>query len=160
VLIAQGDYAAALHELEAAIQLAPSGQYHSISATWRIAVLLRLGEYEQARAAFEPLWAEHRYSDPESLSLVLGYEALGHRRDAEQLAQRLAHDSTIEPFLVFTLHASLGENDEALRWLRRAIDDRSENVQYLRLPNQFPDLQEQPGYAELLTYLDSIQKSR
>lgn len=55
---------------------------------------------------------------------------------------------------------ALGEYDEALIWLRHVIDDRGIFVTYLRLPNQYPGLQEQPGHAEALKYLDSLQKSR
>ncbi|MET0661156.1 MAG: hypothetical protein ABW110_23705 [Steroidobacteraceae bacterium] len=59
-----------------------------------------------------------------------------------------------------TVSGASAQSGVWLQWLRRAIDDRGENFQYLHLPDQFLGLQEQPGYVELLNYLGSIQKSQ
>jgi tetratricopeptide (TPR) repeat protein len=158
LLRSQGDFVAAERALDTAIRLSPRGLFHRLAAAYRIDLLIDRGDIENAKAAFEPLWAEYRYSDPARFSLVLG--RLGHETEATELAAQLARDPTANPYDVFHAYYALGNYDEALVWMRRTIDDRGAHVAFLRLPNLYPGLQEQPGYADALKYFDSLQKSR
>jgi hypothetical protein len=55
---------------------------------------------------------------------------------------------------------ALKDYDSTLEWLRRAIDDRNSLVlRIVRIPNAFPGLSQQPGYTDVLKYLDSQQRS-
>ena len=158
VLRSQGDVVAAERAFETATRVAPRGLFYEVAAVQRINLLIDRGDIENANAAFEPLWAEYRYSHPAPFALVLG--RLGHEAEAKELTAQLARDPTANPYDVFQAYYALGEYDEALVWMRRVIDDRGVIVAFLRLPNLYPGLQELPGYADALKYLDSLQKSR
>jgi hypothetical protein len=104
------------------------------------------------------LWAQYRHTHPELLVRELAL--LGYESEARELIARLSQQPGVDPFWVFMAYYVLGHYDEALVRLRRVIDGWHLFVLSLRLPNKLPGLQEQPGYAELLEYLDSIQRSR
>ena len=143
---------------KSALRLASRGEAFGLAGL-HINLLFRLGKVDEAKAEFAPLWASSGSRIPNDSggnSLSLGYE-----REARELAAKLSQQSDVDPFWVFLAYYGLGMYDDALVWLRRVIDGRDGPVvSLLRVPNQFPGLQEQPGYAELLKYLDSIQRSR
>ena len=153
-----GDITGAERAFDTSMRVAPRGLSPVAPAVQRISLLIERGDDEKAKAAFEPLWAEYRYSAPEVFAPVLG--RLGHQQEAKELAAQLARDATANPADVFLTYYGPGEYNDALIWMRRAIDDRGIIVIFLRVPNLLPGLQEQPGYAEALKYLDSLQKSR
>ena len=153
-----GDLEGAEREIESAQRLMLRGEAFGIAGL-HINSLIRLGKTEQAKAEFAPLWAAFRFTHPERFVRELA--SLGYDREARELTAKLSHESDVDPFWVFLAYYGLGEYDNALVWLRRVVDGRYwPVVSLLRVPNLFPGLQEQPGYAELLKYLDSIQRSR
>ena len=48
------------------------------------------------------------------------------------------------------IHAQLGRGDEALAWLDRAVEERSEAVTFLAVEPLFAGLHRDPRFAELL----------
>lgn len=158
VLDALGDLDGAERAIESAIRHAARGPFHIDSTLVYVELLLKGGKTDRAKAEFDSLWANYRYTNPERFP---GYLArLGYDEEARELTAKFSQQPDVDPFNMFLASYGLGRYGDALVWLRRAVDDRFLQVCMLRLPNQFPGLQEQPGYAELLTYLDSIQRSR
>jgi len=157
LLLSMGDLDGADGELKSALRLSSRGEAWGI-AQLHINQLLRRGQVEQAKAEFAPLWAAYRYSHPERFGRELAQ--LGHESEALELVGKLEREPGVDPFWVFLTYYGLGRYDDALVWLRRVVDGRYTIVGLLRLPNLWPGLQEQSGYAELLKYLDSIQRSR
>jgi hypothetical protein len=51
---------------------------------------------------------------------------------------------------VALIHAGLGERQQALTWLERALDDRAHWLVWLKLDPRFDPLREDPGFVELL----------
>ena len=157
VLIGIGDLDGAQRELQSMLRLAPRGEAWGI-AQLHVNLLIRLGRIEEARAEFAPLWDSLRYTHPERFGRELAQ--LGYESEARELAAKLSREANVDPFWVFLTYYGLGKYDDALIWLRRVIDGRYYVTSVLRIPNQFPGLQELPGYADVLKYLDSIQRSR
>jgi adenylate cyclase len=155
-LVGIGDLEGAERELKSVRRLASRGDAWGIAGL-HIHLLIRLGKIDEAKAEFAPIWAAHRFTNPERFLQVLGL--LGYEREALELTEKLSQEPGVDPFWVFLGYYGLGRYDDALVWLRRVVDGRHLIVSTLRLPNQFPGLQEHAGYAELLSYLDSIQRS-
>jgi tetratricopeptide (TPR) repeat protein len=81
------------------------------------------------------------------------HAALGQRADAQKVLDTLKEISThryVAPYNVAVIHAELGENDEAFRWLTRAYDDRSYLLPvYLNTDARLDSLRSDPGFDEL-----------
>jgi tetratricopeptide (TPR) repeat protein len=154
----QGDFDGAEREYDTAIRLSPRGLFEVISKQGRIRVALDRGDVDNAKAELEPLWAQYRIIFPQYFGYVLA--RLGHEAEARVLVAEMSRDTNASPLSFFYAYYGLKDYDEALVWLRRAIDDHSPQLLPLvRIPNAFPGLQELPGYADVLAHLDSIQRS-
>ena len=163
-LVGIGDLEGAEREVKSALRLASRGEAFGFAGL-HIQMLIRLGKVDEAKAEFAPLWASIRLTHPERFGRELA--SLGYEREARDLAAKLSQQSNVDPFWMFQTYYGLAMYHDArmyhdaLVWLRRVVDGRDGRMLYiLRVPNMSPGLQEQPGYAELLKYLDSIQRSR
>ena len=124
-----------------------------------IEVLVRRGDIPGANAAFEPIWSRLQHARPPFLAFPLAL--LGREAEARALIDEATHDSGVDPLVMVLTYSALKAYDDALVWLRRGIDERSGLlVSNVRMPNAFPGLQDQPGYADVVAYLDSLQRSR
>ena len=157
LLVDAGDLERAEREARSALRLAQKGEAFGMAGI-HLSMLMQLGEIDKAKAEFAPLWAATRYTHPELLGRELAL--LGDQQEARKLAARLSQNPDVDPFFVSMTYYGLGQYDDALVWFRRMVDGRTPWVVCTLRLNQFPGLQEQPGYAELLKYLDSIQRSR
>ena len=107
---------------------------------------------------FEPVWTRYQHIFPQLLGLALA--ATGHETEAREIITNILRDPSTDPGLIVLTYFALKDYDSALEWLRRAIDDRNSTMlMIVRLPNAFPGLSQQPGYADVLKYLDSVQRS-
>ena len=116
------------------------------------------GDIDRAKAVFEPLRAKLQHASPALLGEPLAL--LGYESEARALVKEVSRDADVDPAFIFLTHYRLKAYDDALVWLRRGIDDRGLILNYVRMPDAFPGLQELPGYAEILRHLDSLQRSR
>jgi len=56
----------------------------------------------------------------------------------------------VSPYFTAVILVGLGEKQQALEWLERAYEDRSEPLVYLKVEPVFDSLRDQPRFAELL----------
>jgi hypothetical protein len=56
----------------------------------------------------------------------------------------------VTPYGVALVHAGLGDRDQALAWLARALDDRSHWLVWLRLDPRLDVLRSDRRFADLL----------
>jgi Tfp pilus assembly protein PilF len=102
--------------------------------------------------------SERRLADsqaPQSRSwLGQTYAACGDvTRAHEKLSElrAIAEKRYLDPAVLATIHASLGEMDEALRYLHKALDDRSPDMVYaMILPRLIPQLKESAEYRGMV----------
>ncbi len=82
------------------------------------------------------------------------YAISGQPAKARQVLDRhkaLAAQSYVSPFNMATIHAGLGEADEAFAWLEKAYSDRSRSMAWLKVNRDFDDLRSDPRFKSLLS---------
>jgi serine/threonine protein kinase/Tfp pilus assembly protein PilF len=84
-----------------------------------------------------------------------GYEEarLGRRDEAMKAIHELeARSDTYRavPLLLARIHAGLGDNDDAIRFLQKVYDDRSESIVWLKVDPTFDPLRNDPRFQALL----------
>jgi DNA-binding winged helix-turn-helix (wHTH) protein/Tfp pilus assembly protein PilF len=119
-------------------------------------VLIRaLVEVGDVKGALEQL--PLRYLDVPMLSDDgLAYARAGGREDALRQVERLerrAREGYGVAYEIAIIHAALGQTDEACVALRRAFDDRSPTLNWLRLDPRMDSLRAAPCYAEAVKRL-------
>ena len=115
-------------------------------------ILIRaLVEMGDTKAALEQL--PLRYSDVPMLSDAgLVYARAGKREDALRQLERLEHrraEGHGMSYEIAIVHAALGQLDEACAALRRAPDDHSQTLGWLRSDPRMDPLRKQACYAEV-----------
>ncbi len=143
-------YDEAAVSLRTAIAVDPTFTYaHNVLAQ----VLAQQGRYPEARHEVEQCLA---IDGRQSLHLMtLGYIAglEGKRAEAERVIDELKDRAThqyVGPSIIATVYASLGDRDEGIRWLRRALDDRESFITYLQFDPVFDSVRKDPRYEALL----------
>ena len=111
------------------------------------------GDYEAAIRTFQKA---ERLSGGASVTKA----ALGHalaragkidaaREIAEELERRRS-EKFVSPHDIATVYAGLGETESALRWLERAVDERSGRVIYLGIDPRWDELRRVTKFSELI----------
>jgi eukaryotic-like serine/threonine-protein kinase len=113
--------------------------------------LLGQGEPDAAVTAFRQAVA---LSDGAFALAALGHglAAAGHPEEARQVLDRLllrAEQEYVSPYDIASVYAGLDDGDAALRWLRRAADERSTFIVHLGWDSRFNNIRAHPRFAEL-----------
>jgi hypothetical protein len=78
----------------------------------------------------------------------------GHQDEARQILAELesmAGRTYVTPYGVALVHAGLGSSDAALAWLKKAFEERSHWLVWLRLDPRWNRLRLDPRFAELVS---------
>jgi TolB-like protein len=93
-------------------------------------------------------------TSPLNLATLAGVYALsGQRVAAEGVLARLAAIADhryVCPYEIATAHAALHHDDEAIKWLRRGVEDRSSCMPDLKVDPRFDRLRHDPRFVQLL----------
>lgn len=118
--------------------------------------LAAAGQYDEAVALIQQAL---ELSGRPSHKALLAYALAGAGRAGE--ARALLRDmlrpnpgSFVPPVDLAAVHVALGEADEALRVLRRGVDERDEEMMYLRVDPRYDPIRSDPRFAEVLALLD------
>ncbi len=85
--------------------------------------------------------------------LGAAYAAAGHRVEAQKILEQLqglSKEHYVAPCVVGRIYASLGETDEALRWLETAYRERDTWMLTLPVSRRFDDLRSDLRFQDLL----------
>src|SRR6185369_4914442 len=66
---------------------------------------------------------------------------------------RRREERYVSPWALASIHAGLGEGDEALHWLERAFDERDSSLVWLKVHPRFDQLRGEPRFEALLARL-------
>ena len=81
------------------------------------------------------------------------YAEQGKKAEAEKVLRQLEDmkkKSYVSSFYIAIIYAGLGEKDQAINWLNRAYDEKSDYLVYLNVMPLLDDLREEPGFKQLL----------
>jgi TolB-like protein/DNA-binding winged helix-turn-helix (wHTH) protein/Tfp pilus assembly protein PilF len=91
-------------------------------------------------------------SPPVLAALGHAYAAAGRRAEAQQMLVQLKSLSArryVSPFYLAYSYIGLGDREQAVAWLDRGYDDRSNNMIFLNVVPQFDTLRSEPRFQSL-----------
>ncbi len=146
-------YDAAIQQLRNAIAMDPSlALAHMVLGQ----AYEKKGAYSQAAAELEQAVALTHRSAPMIAALAHLYAITGRSDRAQQLLEEMTTQATyqyVSPFYIALVYAGLHDNAEAVKWLSKAIDDRSNPCIFLRVDPDFDNLRADTGFIGLLKRL-------
>jgi DNA-binding winged helix-turn-helix (wHTH) protein/tetratricopeptide (TPR) repeat protein len=110
------------------------------------------GRFDEARAQFETASALSQEM-PFALASLAHVLAQSDRRAAAAILEtliRLSERRYISAHSIATIHAGLGKHAEALDWLEKACEERSNWVTYLHVDPRFDNLRSDPRFQAIV----------
>ena len=110
------------------------------------------GKYSEAIAELQKAASLSPDSPPVLAALGHAYAASGKRAEAQQMLLQLKSLSPrryVSPFYQAYLYIGLGDREQAVAWLDRGYDDRSNNMIFLNVVPQFDTLRSEPRFQSL-----------
>jgi TolB-like protein/Tfp pilus assembly protein PilF len=143
-------YQEAVEELRKCVALAPESAY----ARYRFGQALhQAGQHTEALQQFEAML---QIPAAEVQALVGKAQALavcGRTHEARECLDRLhalARERYVSAYFFGEIHASLGEDDEAIRWLERACEERAVPMISLQVNPKFDRLRQHAGFESIV----------
>jgi len=143
-------YDQAIEQLRKTLELDPAFPPAQRYAAW---AYLQRGRHQEAiaglRAALSTLGRQPQVEGELGYALAVA----GHRAEARAVLEGLRQLSStryVSPYSVALVHAGLGDRDQALAWLDKAYDERSDYMPYLKLEPMLDSLRSDPRFAALV----------
>jgi tetratricopeptide (TPR) repeat protein len=122
---------------------------------------LWLGRAYQQKEMYEEAIAEYAETDaalPDWVVTLAGtgnVEGLaGKKREARDILaklNRLSQKKYVTPYGVALVYAGLGEKNQALNWLDKALDDRSHWLVWIRLDPRWDPIRDEPRFKRIVS---------
>ncbi|MBV8856186.1 MAG: tetratricopeptide repeat protein [Acidobacteria bacterium] len=148
----------ALLELEQGARVEP---HHPLIRTFQAVVLGRRGDVDEAVRVLREVLEEHPTMDgirPLLAQQLISQGDLDAAR--EQLTDRVREAADADHDIAYwlaTAHAMLGERDQALHWLDRAIDLGNENRTWFESDPKWESFREDPRFVALMRRIEAAQ---
>jgi len=110
--------------------------------------------YDESIAQYKKAIPLSGNSPDEPATLALAYAKSGKRKQALEVLEDLkkrSERSYVPPTLMALTYAALGEQNDALKWLNKAFQDRDGILPFSKVDPMFEDLRSDPKYAEVLS---------
>jgi serine/threonine-protein kinase len=148
-LLAAGKYEEAIAQEESTLRLEPE----AAGPRWiRGMALEQMGRYADAEKDLK--FAFDAWEGDASIKGSLGhlYAVSGRPAEAKRLLTELTTKAGAADFAFYAalICAGLEDTDSALRWLERAVDERSGSVRYLKIDPRLAGLRNEPRYRALM----------
>jgi serine/threonine-protein kinase len=151
----------ALLELEQGARVEPN---HPLLKTFQAVVLGRRGNVEEAVRVIRGVLQDHPQMDGIRPLLAQQLIKLGDRQAArEQLNERVRDAAEADHDIAYwlaTAHAMLGDHDDALRWLERAIELGNENRTWFESDPNWEPLHGDARFRELMSRLEASERQQ
>jgi serine/threonine-protein kinase len=159
VFMYQNRYLDALGELDQGAQVEPD---HPLIKTFRAVAYFRRGDPQRAADIIKEVLDKNPDLDGIRPIYAMALAALGDTAGARaQLTDRVIdvaetdHDA---PYWLATAYVVLGDDDEALDWLEKAIHLGNENLPWFRANPVWARLQQHPRFLELMSQIEESKK--
>jgi TolB-like protein/DNA-binding winged helix-turn-helix (wHTH) protein/tetratricopeptide (TPR) repeat protein len=114
------------------------------------------GMVPQAIAELQRAVANSHDSPPMLGSLGHAFALAGNKAEADKILAQMQEQSKkryVSPFYVSVVYAGLHENENAMDWLEKAYEDRSNAIIFLKVDPDFDGLRSNPRFQALLRRL-------
>jgi TolB-like protein/Tfp pilus assembly protein PilF len=143
-------YDEAIEQHRRTLELDPASPQAQRYAAW---ALLQKGRHEEAIAFLRA--ASSAFGRNPEVEAELGHAlaVAGRRAEARAVLKHLSEPSSdryVSPYSVALVHAGLGDRDQALAWLEKAYDERSDYMVYLNREPMLDGLRSDPRFAALV----------
>ncbi len=143
-----GQYDKAIEQLNEVMQIEPN---FAIARYVLAMTYIQKGLIEDAVVELE---AARRLDNTPRMMSALGYAygLSGRHAEARKIIDELkalSGQRYVSSFAIATVYAGLGEEDEALRWLEKAYDERSDVMTILHIYPWLNSLRSKPGFVKL-----------
>jgi tetratricopeptide (TPR) repeat protein len=111
------------------------------------------GQYSEAIVELQKADSMAPNSPPVLAALGHAYAVAGKRVEALQLLDELKSQPSrryVSPFYLAFIYAGLNDHEQAIAWLEKSYDDRSNNTIFLNVVPQFDDLRSELRFQNLL----------
>jgi tetratricopeptide (TPR) repeat protein len=143
-------YDRAIVEARKALELEPNNR---AAHAYLGQIYLTKGVYKDALAEFRILQTLPGADPSDSASLAAAHAAAGNRDEAVRILGRLKQQSKreyISPYSIALVYVGLGDNNEALAWLQKALDDHDGLMDVLKVEPGLDPLRSHPRFQALL----------
>ncbi|HJQ31983.1 MAG TPA: tetratricopeptide repeat protein [Pyrinomonadaceae bacterium] len=148
----------ALLELEQGARVEPN---HPLIRTFQAVVLGRRGDSAEAVRVLRDVLEEHPTMDGIRPLLAQQLVKLGDTQAArEQLNERVRDAADADHDIAYwlaTAHAMLGDRDDALNWLERAVELGNENKTWFESDPNWEPLRDDPRFVSLMRRIEAAQ---
>jgi tetratricopeptide (TPR) repeat protein len=144
------DYDRSEERLRQTLEMDPNFMSAHVKLGW---VYEQQGKYEQAMGQFKTALVLSR--DETNVIALLGnsYALSGKRDAAKKIIIQLIEQSKhryISPYWIAIIYVCLGEKDNAFTWLKKAFEERSSGLVWLKVEPKLDQLRSDPRFSELL----------
>jgi len=113
---------------------------------------LESGHYEEAVAEFQKVIALYGANVFPMANMGLAYARMGRQAEAESVIDDLRKKGRpgYSSYAIAQIWATLGHNQEAVRWLQRACDERAAQMIGIKSDSAFDSLRSDPRFQKLV----------
>jgi serine/threonine-protein kinase len=122
----------------------------ALTYQWGARPLLATGRMAEALAALEWAVTLSKRGALFVADLAAAKAIAGDAASARQLLDEVLAGEPIPAYEVAKVHLALGDKGEALRWLRRAFEERAHSMVFLRMDRQLKPLHGEPEFEALV----------
>ena len=143
-------YGQAVEQCRTTLELAPN---FFVARRYLGLAYTQLGQHEKAVVELQKAVALSGGSSLTTAELGYAYAKSGRQAEARQILAELTERSKreyISPYFLATVHTGLGDKDQAFRWLKKAYEDRVDELVYLKAEPRFDPLRSDPRFQDLL----------
>ena len=88
------------------------------------------------------------------MELAYAYAAAGDKAESDRITNDVAGSSgPFSPYDMATICAAQHDTPEALRWLQKAINDRSVDVIWIRVDHRLDKIRAEVGFKEIVAQM-------
>jgi eukaryotic-like serine/threonine-protein kinase len=127
-------------------------------AHWALGnVYIHKRQYDDAITEYKKAIPLSGGSPDEPATLAFAYAKLGKRAQALEVLGELekrAERSYVPSTLIAATYAALGDQNETIKWLNKAFQDRDGILAFTKVDPMFADIRSNPRYTEVLARID------
>src|SRR5262249_22467633 len=134
------------------LELQPGGLGAAFAHNTLGRVFIQKNQYQEALAEFRQSVTIYR-EDSYLSFLAYGEAMLGRKSEARKILRELiekAQRQHVSPVSIARIYLGLGENEQALEWLRKGYEERTDHILRIGVDPIYDPLRNDPRFTQLM----------